>query len=99
MSDKQACANCKYAEIRTMIGSVPVDWSCKWRPGKKLTRHTLACLQWEARATCPMTKDAVKKVGLTVRQVGAFCADGCSVECQKMFGEYIIKKGRKEAAE
>lgn len=47
--DKQTCANCKHAEIRTMIGSVPVDYSCKWRPGKKLTRHALACLQWKQK--------------------------------------------------
>ena len=47
--DKQTCANCKNAEVRTKIGSVAVDYSCKWRPTKKLTKHTLACLQWKAK--------------------------------------------------
>ena len=49
MSDKQTCANCANAEVRTQIGNVAVDWSCKWRPTKRLTRHTLACLQWKPK--------------------------------------------------
>lgn len=48
-NDKQTCVNCANAEVATKIGAVTVDWSCKWRPGKRLTRHTLACLQWELK--------------------------------------------------
>lgn len=49
MSNKQTCANCANAEVRTQIGNVAVDWSCKWRPAKRLTKHTLACLQYKPK--------------------------------------------------
>lgn len=94
-----SCSNCKHAEVRTKIGAVAVDWSCKWRPGKRLTRHTLACLQWKPRATCSMTVEATAKHKLTDKQVNAFCKDGCSVRCPELLKDYVAKRKPKEARE
>ena len=35
--------------------------------------------------SCPMTVEAVERYRLTEKEVKAFCALGCSVECEKLF--------------
>lgn len=44
---EQNCANCKSAEPGTMLSAEVIDWTCKWRPGKRLTKQSLPCLQWK----------------------------------------------------
>ena len=42
--------------------------------------------------SCPMTAESAKY--LTHKEVDAFCREGCSVDCEKFFIEYLkrIKK-------
>ena len=42
--------------------------------------------------TCPMTNENIKKYGLSLAHIRAFCERGCSVSCAEEFIKEFVER-------
>lgn len=98
---EQNCANCKFAELITVISGLVWYWMCRRKPGEKLTQHSQPCLSWSPReedqkkdlGIYPGTK---KKSKYNSRKVAV---DGITFDSRKEAEKYIALKLLKKARE